>query len=293
MDSFEDLILLRYCANDCTIDNGCRVTAYDSRPLSFTPLNPESFSRLQILHGEITDEESLLLAIRHSQTRFGVASTLIVNPAVEEEKDELPIWEQTLEEWAEGHATSSRASFFAIKHFLQCVVDAKQKPESEDIRPVILVAEPQKDRGTVPLCVPLQPGFLKDIHDHISRFTPKGRINSVPFPIIPDDENGVVPACVAHTMAFLVATADMEHTSGHLSGHCIPVNLTPQAQTPNNPGIPQRQAIQGIPMVPTRPKWNKIRVAISIDLDAVSGWLGTSKLILLISSLWGTQLIIS
>lgn len=50
-----------------------------------------------------------------------------------------------------------------------------------------------------------------------------------------------------------------------LSSDRLVVVSKPQEQSPT----------QSIPKALTKPKRNKIRIAVSVDLDAVSGWLGT------------------
>jgi peptidoglycan/xylan/chitin deacetylase (PgdA/CDA1 family) len=82
-------------------------------------------------------------------------------------------------------------------------------------------------------------------------------------------------------MAFLAS----HRAAGHISGQCLSVDggmegrlLWKESEViqPSNPN-PDRETnpTQSIPRSLAAPKRNKIRVAVSIDLDAVSGWLGT------------------
>lgn len=88
-------------------------------------------------------------------------------------------------------------------------------------------------------------------------------------------------------MAFLAS----HRAAGHISGECLSVdggmegrlvwkeNEVVKTSSSNQLAVapkPQEQSVsQSIPRALTKPKRNKIRVSVSIDLDAVSGWLGT------------------
>lgn len=86
------------------------------------------------------------------------------------------------------------------------------------------------------------------------------------------------PEDVARTMAFLAS----HRAAGHISGQCLSVDggmegrlLWKEGEVLNpNPETSLAQT-QSIPRTLSPPKRNKIRIAVSIDLDAVSGWLGT------------------
>jgi hypothetical protein len=78
-------------------------------------------------------------------------------------------------------------------------------------------------------------------------------------------------------MAFLAS----HRAAGHITGQCLSVDggtegrLLWKESNPSNPETTSLAQIQTIPRSLPPPKRNKIRVAVSIDLDAVSGWLGT------------------
>lgn len=88
-------------------------------------------------------------------------------------------------------------------------------------------------------------------------------------------------------MAFLAS----HRAAGHISGECLSVdggmegrlvwkeNEVVKTSSSSQLAVaskPQEQSVsQSIPRALTKPKRNKIRVSVSIDLDAVSGWLGT------------------
>lgn len=84
-------------------------------------------------------------------------------------------------------------------------------------------------------------------------------------------------------MAFLAS----HRAAGHISGECLSVDGGMEGRliwkenevvkTSEPSGQTSSGSLQSIPRSMPKPPKNKIRVAISIDLDAVSGWLGTGK----------------
>lgn len=85
-------------------------------------------------------------------------------------------------------------------------------------------------------------------------------------------------------MAFLAS----HRAAGHISGQCLSVDGGMEGrliwkeneagkETKNQITHSESSIVQSIPRAVSKPKQNKIRIAVSIDLDAVSGWLGTGK----------------
>lgn len=85
-------------------------------------------------------------------------------------------------------------------------------------------------------------------------------------------------------MAFLAS----HRAAGHISGQCLSVDGGMEGRfiwkeseaardTEDQVDHSESSIVQSIPRAVSKPKQNKIRIAISIDLDAVSGWLGTGK----------------
>jgi hypothetical protein len=84
-------------------------------------------------------------------------------------------------------------------------------------------------------------------------------------------------------MAFLAS----HRAAGHISGECLSVDggmegrliwkENESVKTSEPMGQTNSGVLQSIPRSMPKPPRNKIRVAVSIDLDAVSGWLGTGK----------------
>ncbi|KAJ9218276.1 CAZyme family CE4 [Paecilomyces variotii] len=157
----------------------------------------------------------------------------------------------------------------------------------------------------------LQYGLIRGVKNEIVRLNSKARINSVApgwvnTPLIEgrlDDPKEMwaeaqatvplrkiaKPEDVARAMAFLAS----HRAAGHISGECLSVDggmegrlvwkenevvKTPSSNQLAVASKSQEQSVsQSIPRALTKPKRNKIRVSVSIDLDAVSGWLGTGS----------------
>lgn len=79
-------------------------------------------------------------------------------------------------------------------------------------------------------------------------------------------------------MAFLAS----HRAAGHISGQCLSVDGGMEGRliwrNESKDKTPQDTATHSVQIPWPITKRNKVRVAISIDLDAVSGWLGTGRL---------------
>lgn len=86
------------------------------------------------------------------------------------------------------------------------------------------------------------------------------------------------PEDVARSMAFLAS----HRAAGHISGQCLSVDGGMEGRliwgNESKHKTSQDTATQSVQFPRPIAKRNKVRVAISIDLDAVSGWLGTGRL---------------
>lgn len=160
----------------------------------------------------------------------------------------------------------------AIKHFLRSVRENQQHSGAELSNLAIVVTETETGNGKAGLHY----GLLDRVREEIRQLNSEGRINAV-APGVMDDEQGPAPVDVARTMAFLAS----KRAAGHISGQRIRVEKINQDSTINTrqvaKAVSKTDTRESIPMSLSKPKRNKIRVAVSIDLDAVSGWLGTSK----------------
>lgn len=79
-------------------------------------------------------------------------------------------------------------------------------------------------------------------------------------------------------MAFLAS----HRAAGHISGQCLSVDGGMEGRLiwrhESKDKTPQDTATHSVQIPRPITKRNKVRVAVSIDLDAVSGWLGTGRL---------------
>ncbi|KAJ5099922.1 hypothetical protein N7532_006923 [Penicillium argentinense] len=254
------------------LDHGCRVTAYDSQPLQLSGIDAERFSRLQLLNGDLTNEESIQSAFAKAQEKFGPATILIVNSAAESKTSDCPIWELPLEEWERNYKTNVQGSFLAIKHFLRSY---QQSTGANLASPVIVVTETETSTSLTAGKAGLHYGLLNSVRDEILRLNAQGRINAV-APGAFEEDQGPGPADVARTMAFLASG----RAAGHISGQCIRVEKGKEDSISDarvSESAVTKDVTRSIPQGLSKPKRNKIRVAVSIDLDAVSGWLGTNS----------------
>ncbi|KAJ6111117.1 hypothetical protein N7486_003352 [Penicillium sp. IBT 16267x] len=256
------------------LDHGCRVTAYDNRALQLTGIDAERFSRLQILNGDIADEYSIQSGFVKAEERFGTATILIVNSTDEETTHQQPIWDLPLEDWERSYTLNVRGSFLAIKHFLRQAHEYQQISGSKLASPSIVVTETETHAGLAAGKAGLHYGLLQTVRNEILQLHPEGRINAIaPGRSIDANSKSAAPHDVAPMIAFLAS----KRASGHISGQCIQVEgnqLSKNTQV-SKLGASRGQT-QSIPRGLGKPKRNKIRVAVSIDLDAVSGWLGTN-----------------
>jgi len=170
-----------------------------------------------------------------------------------------------------------RGSFLAIKHFLRCVREYQQTSGTELVSPAIVVTETETGTDIAAGKAGLHYGLLNTVRDEIAQLNSEARINAVSRGSIKENgENGTTPADVARTMAFLASKRGAGHISGQsvrVEGKLDPIStLTQESKSPAT-----KEPVQSIPQALSKPTRNKIRVAVSIDLDAVSGWLGTSK----------------
>lgn len=255
------------------IDHGCRVTAFDSSPLDLSGVDAERFSRLNLLSGDVTDETSVQDGFANAQERFGPANVLVVNSSLEDKTTEQPVWDLPLDVWEKNYKVTVQGSFLAIKHFLRCVRDCQQSASVELASPAIVMTETESGTAVAGGKAGLHYGLLNTVRDEVKKLDVDGRINAVvPGLVNGADGKGSAPADVARTMAFLAS----KRAAGHISGQCIRVEGSKDLVTKENKATTSEIAVQSIPRSLPKPKRNKIRVAVSIDLDAVSGWLGTS-----------------
>ncbi|KAJ5725157.1 uncharacterized protein N7483_006514 [Penicillium malachiteum] len=250
------------------LDHGCRVTAFDNKALQLSGIDAERFSRLHIVGGDGADEASIEAGFSKAKERFGAVNILIVNPTQENPSKSKPIWDLSLDDWNKSHQLSVRSSFLAIKHFLRGVCEYSQSSGCQLASPSIVVTETESTAG-------LHYALLNTVRKEILQLNSDGRINAVACGLDDSDHaKGITPADVARTMAFLAS----KRAAGHISGQCIQVEgKESHDNSQASKAVSAQDSAPSIPRALAKPKRNKIRVAVSIDLDAVSGWLGTNS----------------
>lgn len=254
-------------------DNSCRVTAFDSRSVNLSGIDAERFARLQLITDKTPDECSIYSEFARAQERFGPANILIVNPDPKVKTSRSPIWDQPLDDWEEDCTATSRATFLAIKYFLRLLQESIQTLGHEVASPAIVIvnAEPGSSPDTCRshLC----DGLLSRVREEILAIHAEGRINAVGFEYSDINDGVITLGEVARSIASMAST----RVSGDISGRRIRVEPVKSSQPSMQRADLAMSPRQRIPRSLAKPKRNKIRVAVSIDLDAVSGWLGTSE----------------
>ncbi|KAJ5226393.1 xylanase/chitin deacetylase [Penicillium chermesinum] len=254
------------------LDNGCRVTAFDDRPLQLSGIDAERFSRLHIVDGNACDEEAIKAGLAAAEDRFGPVKSLIVVPACEGKAQIYPIWDLPSDEWEKSYRSNARGAFLAIKHYLRYLQSnrlEKYSPLSLS-DPAIVVVETEPGVGVTAGQAGIHRGLLAKVQQDLLRLNGQGRIN-----VVTSGSMGETPADFARTVLLLASS----HTSGHVSGQYVQPASNSKSLVPiQEPETTQITRSAGsVPRPLASPKRNKIRVAVSIDLDAVSGWLGTNS----------------
>ncbi|KAH9810105.1 polysaccharide deacetylase family protein [Teratosphaeria destructans] len=285
---------------------GCRVTAHDLKPVP-----PEDHNTVSHLQGDISDEASISHAIRQSVLRNGPINILCANAGITNEASHPNIWELDVDTWENVYRVNVRGTFLTIKHFLLAAKahqDSSGK-ELENLAIVVTGSECGKfgQAGHAEYAsgkAGLQYGLVPTVKNEIVKLNSKGRINAVApgwvnTPLIGDrlddprelyvESQGTValakiaePNDVAKAAAFLAS----HRASGHMSGQVLSVDGGMEGRI-----IWRKEEIMGqrrkdtllsatqaetMPRQLTRPKQTrKLKVAWSVDFDAISGWLGT------------------
>ncbi|PYH79368.1 putative xylanase/chitin deacetylase [Aspergillus uvarum CBS 121591] len=293
------------------LDQGCKVTALDLKPLELAHAPADVYARLHILRGDIADEESIRSSVSQASKRFGPINILIANAGITDESKDYPIWELPLEAWERTYRVNVRGTFLTIKHFLRSAQLSQQTlgRELDNLAIVVTGSETGKfgQEGHAEYAsgkAGLQYGLVKSVKNEIVRLNSQARINAVApgwvdTPMIEgrlDDPKEMwaeaqatvplrrvaKPEDVARTMAFLAS----HRAAGHISGQCLSVDggmegrlVWKESDEPKKLTAESTvlSIASSIPPALTKPKRNKIRIAVSIDLDAVSGWLGTGQ----------------
>ncbi|CRG89345.1 hypothetical protein PISL3812_06381 [Talaromyces islandicus] len=284
------------------LDQGCNVTAHDLSPVQ---LQTSETDRLCTVTGDVSDEDSIKSCMEQAQQRFGPIDILIANTAIADENQAYRIWDLPVDLWDRSYRNNVRGTFLTIKHFLRAAkgVQESQAGRELDNLAIVITGSECTNVGEVGYSdfasgkAGLQHGLLMGLKNDIVRLNRKARVNAVaPGPLdsslIEGTSNGLKtesqatfppqrparPENVARAMSFLAS----HRAAGHISGQCIYVEdgmqgrlIWKENEVVKTFDPSASLSLQTIPPSMPKPPRNKIRVAVSIDLDAVSGWLGT------------------
>lgn len=296
------------------LEQGARVTGLDRHPIKsdfFLDTDEDVLDRFHFVKADLTDEKSVAEAFQSAWEQFGTPNILIANAGITNEQAHPPIWEINTELWDSVNSINVRGTFLTVKHFLRTAKqeqDATQK-ELENLAIVLTGSETGKfgQEGHAEYAsgkAGLQYGLVKTVKNEIVRLNSKARINAVApgwvnTPLIGDrldDPKELWAECqstvalkkiaqpedVARTMAFLAS----HRAAGHISGECISVDGGQEGRLLWKEGqilgaLPTSNTTTSrhyttIPASLTPPKRaRRLRVCLSIDFDAISGYLGT------------------
>ena len=280
--------------------NGCKVTVFDRRLLDDGTIATDRKDDLFYVQGDLTSEASVASAFEAATAHFGTPCILVANAGITDEQTHPPIWEVDTDKYDKVHATNVRGAFLTVKHFLLSVKKHQEETGKELDNVAIVVTGSETgvfgQEGHVEYAggkAGLQYGFVRTVKNEIVRLNSKARINAVApgwvnTSLIGDRLDDPVekwaesqatvalrkiaePEDVARAMAFLSS----HRAAGHISGVCLDVNGGMEGrviwrQTQTSSEAPQ--ASRGL--APPKRK-RRMRICLSIDFDAISGYLGT------------------
>lgn len=286
------------------------MTVLDRKPAELGSLisNPEQEARVSYVEGDLTSESSVAAAFEAASTKFGPPCILVANAGITDESTHPYIWEIDAEKYDKVHTTNVRGTFLTVKHFLLSVKKHQEATgkELENVAVVVTGSETGifGQEGHVEYAggkAGLQYGFVRTVKNEIVRLNPKARINAVApgwinTPLIGDrlddpkemwaESQATValkkiaqPEDVARAMAFLAS----HRAAGHISGICLEVTGGMEGRV-----IWREESVRGMKVgngevsgLLTRqinsPKHRRrrLRICLSVDFDALSGYLGT------------------
>ncbi|KAK5134224.1 hypothetical protein LTR08_006767 [Meristemomyces frigidus] len=283
---------------------GCRVTAHDLKEPK-----PEDHNLVLPVQGDISDEASISACMKQAVQRNGPIHILCANAGITNEASHPSIWDLPLETWESVYRVNTRGTFLTIKHFLLATKAQQERTgtELENVAIVVTGSECGKfgQAGHAEYAsgkAGLQYGLVPTVKNEIVKLNSKARINAVapgwvnteligdrlddPRELYMETQGTVAlkkiaqPTDVAKAVAFLAS----HRASGHMSGQCLSVDGGMEGRITwreeeilgKKPNVQQLATRPSIPQQVSNPKpKNSIKIALSVDFDAVSGWLGT------------------
>ena len=283
------------------------MTAHDLRAPQ-----PDDHNLVFPVQGDISDEDSIAACIRQAVAKNGPINILCANAGIADESIHPSIWEITLERWENFYKVNIRGTFLTVKHFLLAAKTYQESSgqELDNLAIVVTGSETGKfgQAGHSDYAsgkAGLQYGLVPTVKNEIVKLNSRARINAVAPGWVDTGLNGdrlddpkevyleaqatvalkkiSQPVDVAKAVAFLAS----HRASGHMSGQCISVDGGMEGRViwreeevlgVQNSSAKTSQSQMSIPQQISAPKpKNKIKIAWSVDFDAVSGWLGTGK----------------
>ncbi|EED22168.1 polysaccharide deacetylase family protein [Talaromyces stipitatus ATCC 10500] len=257
---------------------GCYVTSHDSKPYELPP--QIGLDRLNSYYGEVT-ERSLNRSMQEARNKFGPINILILTASYDDKINEYRVWDLPLDTWEEAYQGAARKTFVTIKQFLRSAKSSQDAQSGREIDnlSIVVIGNSKPGEHAVPF------DLIQRVKNELPQLNRKARINAV-VPVGPINplmaEDYIAPHLEALARATAFVASDRE--AGHLSGECIIANNETEGRLAwrgketisfSKSSTSRSLTIQAVPRLLLPSSGNKIRVAVTIDLDAVSGWLGT------------------
>ena len=283
------------------------MTSHDSKPYELPP--HKYTDRLNSFYGETT-ERGLNRSMQEAMNKFGPINILVLNAGAAEESHKHPIWNLPVDLWEETYQKDSRRIFVTVKQFLKSAKASQDAQSGREIKnlAIVVVGSSEPDGHAVFDGVPYD--LVQRLKKEITQLNRKARINAViPGGLIEartqseyvEIHPSAHKACtdlscrkhpkpsqntVFQLKALIRATTFLASHSeaGHLTGECLRADNEHEGRLVwrgnetiilNQKLTSQALTIRAAPQSVISSAGNKIRVAMTIDLDAVSGWLGT------------------
>lgn len=288
------------------------MTILDRRAPNLDQIIPDAGqrSRIHFVEADVTSESSIAKAFEGATAKFGPPCVLVANAGITDESTHPRIWELDVEKYDKVHAVNVRGIFLSVKHFLLSVKTHQESSGAELDNVAVVVTGSETgvfgQEGHVEYAggkAGLQYGFVRTVKNEIVRLNSKARINAVAPGWINtaligdrlDDPKEMWAECqatvalkkiaqpedVARAMAFLSS----HRAAGHISGICLEVTggmegrviwredrILGSGQANQQTSIPLRPSTT--PAASSKRK-RRLRICLSVDFDAISGYLGT------------------